>query len=78
MSAIARRIKRLENLKFKQPGESGPDLVGILLARRRKYATDEGREPEPDPPRGPFVDSSGHPLSLAGVLLQRRKRPPAS
>jgi hypothetical protein len=78
MGAIARRIKRLENLRFQNQAESGPDLVAIFLARRRKRAIAEGREPGPDPPPGPFLDSSGHPLTLAAVLLQRRKRPEAS
>src|SRR2546428_1944652 len=33
-----------------QRAETGPDLVAILLARRRKRAIAEGREPEPDRP----------------------------
>jgi hypothetical protein len=77
VSTIARRIKRLEDLKFKQRAETGPDLVATLLARRRKHAIAESQEPEPDRPPGP-VDSGGYPFSLADVLPQRRKKPDAS
>lgn len=75
MNAIARRIKRLENLKVQQQAEAGPDLVAVILERRRRRAIAEGREPEalrswersPEPP----LNSR---LSLADVILQARKR----
>ena len=67
---IARRLRRLEELEFQYREEAGPDLVAILLERRRKRAIAEGREPEPDPR---LIDSRGRPLSLADVLLQHRK-----
>jgi hypothetical protein len=78
MNAIAKRIKRLENLEAQQQAESGPDLVAIILERRRKRAIAEGREPEPEqsrerPPER-FMDSSGRCFSLADVILQARKR----
>jgi hypothetical protein len=74
MNAIARRIKRLEDLEVQQQAESGPDLVAIILERRRKRAIAEGRVPEPDRPPGNLIDSKGRPLSLANVLLQRREK----
>ena len=78
INAIARRIKRLEYLEIQQREESGPDLVAIIMERRRKRAIAEGREPEPYrlPERFPdrFLDSRGRPLSVADVMLQQRKR----
>jgi hypothetical protein len=74
MNAIARRLRRLEELAFQQRAETGPDLVAILLERRRKRAIAEGREPEPDPPPGRLIDSKGRPFSLADVMLQHRKK----
>jgi hypothetical protein len=68
---IARRIKRLEELSFEQRAEDGPDLVGIVLERRRKRAIAEGREPEPDPPRARLVYTGGE-VSIADVLLHDR------
>jgi hypothetical protein len=73
MTAIARRIKRLEEQSFQKQEEAGPGPVADLLARRRKYAIAEGREPEPDPPPGPLIDSEGGRLSLSDILLQRRE-----
>jgi hypothetical protein len=78
MHAISRRIKRLENLEIEQREESGPDLMTIIMERRRKRAIAEGREPEPYrlPERFPdrFLDSRGRPISVADVMLQQRKR----
>ena len=78
MNAIARRIKRLENLEIQQQAESGPDLVAIILERRRKRAIAEGRDPEPERSRerSPehLLDSSGRRFSLADVMLQARKQ----
>ena len=75
MNSIARRIKRLENLEVRQRAESGPDLVAIILERRRKRAIAQGREPEPErsPERSPerLLDSNGRRFSLADVMLQR-------
>jgi hypothetical protein len=73
MNAIARRLRRLEELEFQHRAELGPSPGAILLERRRKRAIAEGREPEPDPPPGRLIDSRGRPLSLADVLLQHRK-----
>jgi hypothetical protein len=74
-NAIARRLRRLEELEFQQHrAEPGPSLAAILLERRRKRAIAEGREPEPDRPAGRFLDSRGRPLSLADVLLQSREK----
>ena len=70
MNAIARRLRKLEELQFQHRAEPGPSLAAILLERRRKRAIAEGREPEPDPR---LIDSRGRPLSLADVLLQHRK-----
>jgi hypothetical protein len=72
MNAIARRLRRLEELEFQHRAEPGPSSAAILLERRRKHTIAEGREPEPDRPPGRFMDSRGRPLSLADVLLQRR------
>ena len=78
MNAIARRIKRLENLKVQQQSESGPALVATILERRRKRAIAEGREPEPERSRerSPewLRDSRGRCFSLADIMLQARKR----
>jgi hypothetical protein len=68
MRAIASRIKRLEKLELQHREKTGPDLAAILLERRRKHAIAEGREPEPDPPRGLLVNSSGRPLVLSEIL----------
>ena len=73
MNAIARRLRKLEELQFQHRAEPGPSLAAILLERRRKRAIAEGREPELDRPSGPFIDSPGRLVSLADVLLQRRK-----
>jgi hypothetical protein len=73
MNAIARRLRKLEELQFRHRAEPGPSLAAILLERRRKSAIAEGREPELDRPSGPFIDSPGRLVSLADVLLQRRK-----
>jgi hypothetical protein len=72
-NAIARRLRRLEELEFQHRAELGPSLVEILLERRRKRAIADGREPEPDPQPG-WVDSRGRPLSLADVILQSRAK----
>ncbi len=78
INALARRIKRLEGLEIQQRQESGPDLVAIIMERRRKRAIAEGREPEPERSRerapSSFLDSSGRRCSLADVMLQARKR----
>ena len=50
-NAIARRLRRLEELEFQHRAEPGSSLVAILLERRRKRAIADGREPEPDPPK---------------------------
>lgn len=70
-NAIARRLRRLEELEFQHRAEPGPSLVAILLERRRKRAIAEGREPEPDPQPGCYVE---RPLSLADVMLQSRAK----
>jgi hypothetical protein len=57
MNTIARRIKRLEDREFRSRAEQGPNLVAILLERRRKRAIADGREPEPDRPPGRLTDS---------------------
>jgi hypothetical protein len=71
-NAIARRLRRLEELEFQHRAAPGSSLVAILLERRRKRAIADGREPEPDPPPGCYLDSGGRPLSLADIMLQRR------
>jgi hypothetical protein len=71
-NAIARRLKRLEELEFQHRAELGPSLAKILLERRRKRALAQGREPEPDPRPGCYLDSRGRSLSLADIMLQRR------
>lgn len=70
---IARRLSKLEKLVFQQREEAGPDLAGILLEQRRKWAIAEGREPELDPPRARLVYSSGE-VSIADVLLHDRRK----
>jgi hypothetical protein len=72
-NSFARRLRKLEELEFQQRADSGPSLAAILLERRRKSAIAEGRELELDRPSGPFIDSPGRLVSLADVLLQRRK-----
>lgn len=72
MRAIDRRLCKLEKLLFQQREEILPDLAGILLERRRKWAIAEGREPEPDPPRARVVYSGGR-VSIAEVLLHDRR-----
>lgn len=78
MNAIAKRIKRLENLEVQQQAQLGPDFVAQILERRRKRAIAEGREAELErlPERLPqrFLDNRGRRFSLADVILQRRKR----
>jgi hypothetical protein len=74
MNAIARRLRNLEELQFQHRAEPGPSLAAIMLERRRKSAIAEGREPEPDRLPGRFMDSRGRLLSLADVLLQRRRK----
>jgi hypothetical protein len=73
MKTIARRIKRLEEQNSPKQSEAGPGPVVDLLARRRKYAIAEGREPEPDLSPGPLIDSEGRRLLLSEILLQRRE-----
>ena len=73
-NAIARRLRRLEELEFQHRAEPGPSLVAILLERRRKRAIADGREPEPDPQPGCYLDSRGRPLSLADIILQSRAK----
>ena len=73
-NAIARRLRRLEELEFQHRAEPGPSLVAILLERRRKRAIADGREPEPDRQPGRYLDSRGRPLSLADVMLQSRAK----
>jgi hypothetical protein len=78
MKAIARRIRRLEDLEVQQQAEEGPDLVAIILERRRKRAMAEGSEPEPARSReratSRLLVPSGRRCSLADVMLQARKR----
>ena len=73
LKTIVKRRKRLEDLEFQHRAELGPSPVAILLERRRKFAIAEGREPEPDRPPGRY-DSRGRPLSIADVMLQRRRQ----
>jgi hypothetical protein len=73
-NAIARRLRKLEEVEFQHRAEPGPSLVAILLERRWKHGIAEGREPEPDPQPGCYVDSRGQPLSLADVILQSRAK----
>ena len=71
---MPRRLKRPKELEFQHRAELGPNLVAILLERRRKRAIAEGREPETDPQPGCYVDSRGRPLWLADVILQSRAK----
>jgi hypothetical protein len=73
MKAIARRLKKLEDLEIQQR-DSGPSLVAVLLARRRRRAIAEGREPEPDPPPEGRFDSSGKPLLISEILRKRWRK----
>lgn len=74
MNSIARRIRRLENLHLRCRGESGPNLVEVLLGRMRKRRLAQGREPETDRSPGRLVDASGRCLSIAEILLENRKK----
>jgi hypothetical protein len=67
MSAIASRIKGRDTLELQKREEEGHDLAAILLERRRRRAINEGREPEPDPPKGPLADF----LKSRAVLVER-------
>ena len=78
INAIARRIKRLENLETQQRDESSPDLVTMLVERRRKRAIAAGRVPEPERPSEYFPrrfrDIAARTFSVADVILAARKR----
>jgi hypothetical protein len=74
LKAISRRIKRLEDLKFRQRPKSGPDLAAIMLERRRKRALAEGREPGPRRSPRRLEVLRDRPITFADVLIQNRTR----
>ena len=73
-NAFAQTTQETEELEFQHRAEPGPSLVAILLERRRKRAIADGREPEPDPQPGCYLDSRGQPLSLGDAILQSRAK----
>jgi len=77
MKAIARRLKKLEDLQAKQRADPEAGLGSIMSERRRKRLIAEGREPEPERPwkyfGGHFMDSSGR-ISIGDIMLAARRR----
>lgn len=73
MRVTERRIRRLEAIRQRRR-ELGPGPAEIIRERRRKQLRAEGKEPEPALPPTPLVDKRGRPLSIAEIILARRRQ----